>query len=88
MALYYFVYLILIMYVAKVTKRCLHMLQQNLYNENNRYLRWIFKNLKSSVLNFSIISCFLAVFTLFIENRIISDFLLVLIISYSSSYSS
>ncbi len=27
------------------TKRNLHMLQQNLYNENNRYLKWIFKNL-------------------------------------------
>ena len=26
------------------TKRSLHMLQQNLYNENNRYLKWIFKN--------------------------------------------
>ena len=26
------------------TKRSLHMLQQNLYNENNRYLKWVFKN--------------------------------------------
>ena len=23
-----------------------HMLQQNLYNENNRYLKWVFKNYK------------------------------------------
>ena len=28
------------------TKRSLHMLQQNLYNENNRYLKWGFKNYK------------------------------------------
>ncbi len=28
------------------TKRSLHMLQQNLYNENNRYIRWVFKNYK------------------------------------------
>ena len=28
------------------TKRSLHMLQQNLYNENNRYLKWVFKNYK------------------------------------------
>ena len=28
------------------TKRSLHMLQQNLYNENNRYLKWILKNKK------------------------------------------
>ena len=28
------------------SKRHIHMLQQNLYNENNRYLKWIFKNKK------------------------------------------
>ena len=26
------------------SKRSLHMLQQNLYNENNRYLKWVWKN--------------------------------------------
>ena len=26
------------------TKRNVHMMQQNLYNENNRYLKWVFKN--------------------------------------------
>ena len=26
------------------SKRFLHMLQQNLYNENNRYLKWLLKN--------------------------------------------
>ena len=31
------------------TKRSLHMLQQNLYNENNRYLKWIFKNSKQFI---------------------------------------
>ena len=28
------------------TKKSFHMLQQNLYNENNRYLKWIWKNKK------------------------------------------
>ena len=28
------------------TKRSLHMLQQNLYNENNRYVKLVFKNYK------------------------------------------
>ena len=28
------------------SKRYLHMLQQNLYNENNRYLKWVFKNIR------------------------------------------
>ena len=32
--------------VIKKSKHSLHMLQQNLYNENNRYLKWVRKNLK------------------------------------------
>ena len=31
------------------TKRSLHMLQQNLYNENNRYIKWIVKNYKQFI---------------------------------------
>ena len=37
------------------TKRTLHMLQQNLYNENNRYLKWLFKN-KSQFVNFELLT--------------------------------
>ena len=39
-----FIFLFLIAVIKKTT-RALHMLQQNLYNENNRYLKWVFKNL-------------------------------------------
>ena len=35
-----------ILVIGIKTKRSLHMLQQNLYNENNRYLKWIIKNPK------------------------------------------
>lgn len=31
------------------TRKTLHMLQQNLYNENNRYLKWILKNSKQFI---------------------------------------
>ena len=31
------------------TKRSLHMLQQNLYNENNRYIKWVIKNYKQFI---------------------------------------
>ena len=31
------------------SKISLHMLQQNLYNENNRYLKWVFKNFKTHI---------------------------------------
>lgn len=43
------------------TKRSLHMLQQNLYNENNRYLKWSLKNYKQ-FLDFDIINIFLSLF--------------------------
>ena len=36
------------------TKKSLHMLQQNLYNENNRYLKWLGKNI-NEFLNIEII---------------------------------
>ena len=38
MYLYIFVYLVYIFYKSRTS---LYMLQQNLYNENKRYLRWI-----------------------------------------------
>lgn len=42
------IYLLLILSFVLInsykTKKSLHMLQQNLYNENNRYLKWVFKN--------------------------------------------
>ncbi|MCI8461130.1 MAG: UDP-N-acetylmuramoyl-tripeptide--D-alanyl-D-alanine ligase [Bacilli bacterium] len=44
------IYLILIFALALLNffkgKKSLHMLQQNLYNENNRYLKWVMKNKK------------------------------------------
>ena len=45
------------------SKRSLHMLQQNLYNENNRYLKWVYKNFKFLdidivILLMAIVGCF------------------------------
>ena len=53
---YLLILLILIMtaYVIYTTHRSVHMLQQNLYNENNRYFKWIIKNIKTSLLNINI----------------------------------
>ena len=42
----YFVLFGFIMVLFYKSKRSLHMLQQNLYNENNRYLKWVFQNYK------------------------------------------
>ena len=75
--LYYFVYFLLIAYVARVTKRALHMLQQNLYNENNRYIRWVKKNLKITVFNISLLTILVSIIILVCDNVQIRDFLLI-----------
>ena len=41
--LLFFTFIYSVMYKSR---RHLHMLQQNLYNENNRYLKWVWKNNK------------------------------------------
>ena len=48
------------------SKRHLHMMQQNLYNENNRYIRWIFKNAKE-FLSIEIITILITVIAMIIK---------------------
>lgn len=43
---YVFLLLCVVFCLIFKSKRYLHMLQQNLYNENNRYLKWVFRNSK------------------------------------------
>ena len=42
--IYLFLIATFIYAVANKSRRTLHMLQQNLYDENNRYLKWVFNN--------------------------------------------
>ena len=46
-----FILLIITFFYAIFYKshKSLHMLQQNLYNENNRYLKWVIKNLQDFI---------------------------------------
>ena len=46
MVIYILLILMLIFCTVYKSKRSLHMLQQNLYNENNRYIKWMIKNNK------------------------------------------
>ncbi len=48
------------------SKRHLHMMQQNLYNENNRYIRWILKNNKEFI-SIEIITILIVVISMFIK---------------------
>lgn len=61
-------------YIVYRSMECMHMLQQNLYNENNRYFKWIGNNL-SKVFNLMDLAPILFfVFFYFIEDRDIMDF--------------
>lgn len=48
------------------SKKHLHMMQQNLYNENNRYIRWILKNNKEFI-SIEIITILIVVISMFIK---------------------
>ena len=85
--LYYFVYFLLLVYVGLVSKRSLHMLQQNLYNENNRYIKWIRKNINITIINVSLISILISIIMLSCKNTKIDNFLLLLLMGiYFISY--
>ena len=82
------IYLILLIAIAVTivikSKKSLHMLQQNLYNENNRYLKWVFKNSKD-FLNVGVISIILAAacFLIFYEKEgSVNGILIALIASF------
>ncbi len=72
----YFVYLFAIFYAFYITKRSFHMLQENLYNENNRYLKWVKNNFKDVITNYAWFSFFFVLLTYFTPNIYIIYFLL------------
>lgn len=73
--------LILIFNVIK-NKKSLHMLQQNLYNENNRYLKWIKKNIKSVFVSLDFISFVILVIAYYLNNSLSTVFVVISLILY------
>ena len=67
------------------SKNSLHMLQQNLYNENNRYLKWVGKNYKI-YFNFQILALVIILISTFVligMEDILTAFLILLIVLYA-----
>ena len=64
-------------YVIYRSVEAMHMLQQNLYNENNRYLKWIYRNLGRvfCIIDFLPIILFLLVYI--VEDKHIMDLVLI-----------
>ena len=64
-------------YVIYRSVEAMHMLQQNLYNENNRYIKWIFRNFTRvfSILDFLPILFFLLIYI--VKDKHILDLVLI-----------
>lgn len=87
MLFYYFLYFIIFIYLLKMEKRALHMLQQNLYNENNRYLKWIKNNSHNTLIKFDIYGIlFSMLIFIIVDSRIKSVCFIILIVLYIFSY--
>lgn len=60
---------LLLIYTVMKAKKAMHMLQQNLYNVGNRYLKWVKRNGKEVWLNFDFFSCLLLIFAFLFQSR-------------------
>lgn len=81
MILYYILYLLIVIYIVAISMRSYHLLQQNLYNENNRYLKWVWKNKKLIYKNIDLYGIVFSCLILFTNNSNLINFFLVILIS-------
>ena len=76
-------FILMYVYIINTTLKSMHMLQQNLYNENNRYIKWVFKNLKISFFN---INLYGILFTIFLQFPMIDKLDLFILLVLCSIY--
>ena len=78
--LYYLSYIILICFNIIKNKKALHVLQQNLYNTNNRYIKWLNKNKKKIFLNLELLAFLLIILSFLLKKHIV--FIIISLIIY------
>ena len=71
-------FIIILVFNIIKNKKSLHMLQQNLYNENNRYLKWLTKNLKYVFISLDLVAMILITISYFSNNSVVSTLMIVL----------
>ena len=54
----------IVVYIFLKSKKSFHMLQQNWYNDGNRYVKWIIKNKKQEFFNIDILILLLLLYKL------------------------
>lgn len=72
----YLLFFIQFIYIVYTTKKSVHMLQQNLYNENNRYVKWVFNNRKSVFLNLNLYGILFSILLFYSKKEEIDIFFL------------
>ena len=73
MYLIVFNFLIFSLYIFIISKKNLNILQQNFYNENNRFIKWGFNNFEN-VIKLDILLLILNIINVFINNKYITLF--------------
>ena len=87
-----FLTIVWIPYLFFRTKKALHMLQQNLYDDDFRYVKWIKKNFRKIMLSFDLVQVLLIFFILYIQKGILIPisfgivYILLFIRSFGLSY--
>lgn len=82
MNIYTISFLIILIFNIIKNKKSLHMLQQNLYNENNRYIKWIKKNLKSVFITLDFISLLILIVAYLLDNKLSNILVIIALIIY------
>lgn len=82
MNIYTISFLIILIFNIVKNKKSLHMLQQNLYNENNRYMKWIKKNLKYVFVTLDFISLIILVVAYLLNNDLSTVLVIIALLFY------
>ena len=82
MNLYTIIFLLILIFTAMKSKKSIHMLQQNLYNENNRYIKWILKNLKKAFASLDAISMIIILIAYFMNNNLSKVLVILALVFY------
>ena len=77
MNIYIIGFIIILVFNLVKNKKSLHMLQQNLYNENNRYLKWLKKNFKYVFISLDLVTMLLLICAYLNSSNILSNILIV-----------
>lgn len=78
--------IIILIYILQKTKSNFHSLQQNFYNENNRYLKWIFNNIKNIIYWYDILLLIITIILYFINIKSLYIIITIIMIGINIIY--